>query len=60
MVDGVAKLVFVSVAVETDDSRAPYEALYFHLPSLRLFLTLVEQMVAGFNQSVLLPSLPNL
>ena len=60
MVDGVAKLVFVSVVVETDDSPAPYEALYFHLPSLRLFLTLVEQMVAGFNQSVLLPSLPNL
>ena len=38
VVDGVAKLVFVSVVAETDDSTAlTYEALCFHLTSLHLF-----------------------
>ena len=38
MVDGVAKLVFVSAVAETDDSAAPtYEALCFHLTYLHLF-----------------------
>ena len=38
MVNGVAKLVFVSAVAETDDSTPPtYEALCFHLTYLHLF-----------------------
>ena len=66
VVDGFAKLVFVSVVVEKQmiHLHQPYEALCFHLPSLHLlywgtvFLTLF--MVDRFHPLSLLSCLPNL
>ena len=66
-VDGVAKLVLVSVVVEADNHlHQLYEALCINIPSLHLlywatiFLTVVEQMVAVFHPPALLPCLQNL
>ena len=66
VVDGVAKLVFVSVIVEKQiiNLHQPCETLCFHLPSLHflywgtVFLTLV--IVDGFHPLALLPCLANL
>ena len=70
VVDGVAKGVFLSVVVEADDSSAPTLRSSLLSPplspplllgnSLSRILTLVEQMVAGFHPSALLPRSPNL
>ena len=70
MVDGVATLVFLSVVVEAGDSSAPTQRSSLLSPpllpplvlenSLSRIQTLVEQMVAVFHPSALLPRLPNL
>ena len=52
VVDGVAKLIIISVVIEIEDHlHKRYEDLCFQLPSLHLLycLTLVEQIVVGFH-----------
>ena len=70
VVDGVATLVFLSVVVEAGDSSAPTQRSSLLSPpllpplvlenSLSRIQTLVEQMVAVFHPSALLPRLTNL
>ena len=67
MEESIAKLIFVAVVIEVEDSPAP--TLWSSLlsppipPPLALgkfFLALVEKMVVGFHPSVILPCLSNL